>query len=342
MPISVAVAGASGYVGGELLRLLLGHPDIEIGALTAAASAGTLLGEHHGHLYPLADRLLVETTADNLAGHDVVFLALPHGQSHEIAQQLPDSTIIIDCGADHRLRDGAAWQRFYGSPHPGTWCYGLPELPGGRDRLRGATRIAVPGCYPSAGNLAMAPALAAGLVKPDVVIVAVSGTSGAGKKASPAQLAADVLGSARAYNVGGKHRHTPEFTEHLAAAAGEPVRVSFTPVLIAASRGILCTASAPLRSGVGATAVGEVYKNAYGDEPFVALLPEGQWPTSKDVRGSNMCAIQLAVDTDAGRLIVVSAIDNLTKGTAGGALQCLNLALGLEETLGLPRMGIAP
>lgn len=211
---SVAVAGASGYAGGEILRLLLGHPAyadgrLTIGALTAAGSAGTMLGEHHPHLLPLADRTLAPTDVDTLSGHDVVFLGLPHGHSAALAEQLGDDTLIVDCGADFRLTDPSAWERFYGSPHAGSWPYGLPELPGGREKLAGAKRIAVPGCYPTAALLALLPAVAEDLVEPAVTIVAVSGTSGAGRAAKTDLLGAEVIGSARAYNVGGKHRHTP-------------------------------------------------------------------------------------------------------------------------------------
>jgi N-acetyl-gamma-glutamyl-phosphate reductase len=234
---SVAVAGASGYAGGEILRLLLGHPAfsdgrLTIGALTAAASAGTALAEHHPHLLPLADRVLEPTELDVLAGHDVVFLALPHGHSAALADQLGPDTVIVDCGADFRLTDAAAWERFYGSEHAGSWPYGLPELPGARDRLRGATRIAVPGCYPTAALLALWPAVASGLIEPAVTVVAVSGTSGAGRAAKVDLLGAEVIGSARAYNIGGKHRHTPEIAQGLAAVAEGDVTVSFTPVLI--------------------------------------------------------------------------------------------------------------
>ncbi len=191
--VRVAVAGASGYAGGELLRLLLGHPAVEIGALTAGGNAGAPLGSLQPHLTPLADRVLLETTAETLAGHDVVFLALPHGQSGAVAAALPDETLVVDCGADFRLRDAAQWERFYGGAHAGTWPYGLPELPGQREVLRQARRIAVPGCYPTVSSLALAPAVAAGLVTPDVVVVAASGTSGAGqgRQAAPARQRGD-------------------------------------------------------------------------------------------------------------------------------------------------------
>ena len=342
MTYRVAVAGASGYAGGEVLRLLLGHPEITIGAITAFSSVGDRLGVHQGHLLPLADRTIEPTTPEILAGHDAVFLALPHGQSHALAAQLGPDTIVIDCGADHRLTDPVAWQRFYGGDHPGFWPYGLPELPNGRDALRRTKRVAVPGCYPTSASLAMAPALAAGLVAPAVVVVAASGTSGAGKSPKVNLLGSEVMGAASAYGVGGVHRHTPEMVQNLSAAAGEPVTVSFTPVLVPMSRGILATASAPARDGVSLADVRAVYEKAYAEEPFVHLLPEGQWPSTAATLGANTVLLQVALDADAGRLVVVAALDNLTKGTAGAAVQCLNIALGLPETTGLPTVGVAP
>lgn len=338
--VRVAVAGASGYAGGELLRLLLGHPEVEIGTLTAGGNAGRPLGEHQPHLLPLADRVLADTTPAELSGHDVVFLALPHGHSAELSDRLDPDVVMIDCGADHRLADPAAWARWYGGTHAGSWPYGLPELPGARDRLRGARRIAVPGCYPTAASIALFPALAAGLVEPELVITAVSGTSGAGRSLKPHLLGAEVMGSLSAYGVGGAHRHTPEIVQNLSAAAGRPVSVSFTPVLAPLPRGILATCTAPVRdAGVPAR---EAYEKAFADEPFVRLLPEGSWPSTAATLGANTVALQVTVDQDAGRLVAVAAIDNLTKGTAGGAVQCMNLAVGLPETTGLPFTGVAP
>ena len=342
MTYRVAVAGASGYAGGELLRLLLGHPDITIGAVTAFSSVGDRLGQHQPHLLPLADRIIEATTPEILSGYDAVFLALPHGQSHELAAQLGEDTIVIDCGADHRLTDPAAWQKFYGGEHPGSWPYGLPELPNGRDALRGTKRVAVPGCYPTSASLALAPALAAGLVDPDVVVVAASGTSGAGKSPKVNLLGSEVMGAASAYGVGGVHRHTPEMVQNLSAAAGTAVTVSFTPVLVPMSRGILATVSAPARDGVTIDDVRAVYEKAYAEEPFVHLLPEGQWPSTAATLGANTALLQVALDVEANRVVVVLALDNLTKGTAGAAVQCLNLALGLPETTGLPTVGVAP
>jgi N-acetyl-gamma-glutamyl-phosphate reductase len=338
--VRIAVAGASGYAGGELLRLLLAHPDVEIGALTAGGNAGTRLGEHQPHLLPLAERVLQDTTPEVLAGHDVVFLALPHGKSAELAAQLGPDVLVIDCGADHRLTDPAAWNRWYGGEHAGSWPYGLPELPGAREALRGTKRVAVPGCYPTVSSLALVPALVAGLIEPNVVITAVSGTSGAGRSLKTNLLGSEVMGSLSAYGVGGTHRHTPEIIQNLSVASGRDVSVSFTPVLAPLPRGILASCSAVTAAPVAE--IVECYAKAYADEPFVHLLPEGRWPTTAATLGSNTVQLQVTVDAEAGRMIAVAAIDNLTKGTAGGAVQCMNLALGLNEVSGLPLTGVAP
>jgi N-acetyl-gamma-glutamyl-phosphate reductase len=347
MTISVAVSGASGYAGGEVLRLLAGHPDVTIGAITAHSNAGSRLGELQPHLHGLASRILEDTTVENLSGHDVVFLALPHGASAEIAAQLPEGTVVIDAGADHRLQDPAAWEKFYGSAHAGTWPYGLPELPGQREALKGATRIAVPGCYPTSALLALTPGFAAHLLEPDdVVIVSASGTSGAGKAAKVNLIGSEVMGSMSPYGVGGGHRHTPEIEQGLSNAAGEQVSVSFTPTLAPMSRGILTTATAKVKpQALGSTTAGQLrqaWTEAYEDEPFVHVLPEGQWPATQSVQGSNHAVMQLAFDAHTGRVIVTCVIDNLTKGTAGGAVQSMNIALGLQETAGLNLQGVAP
>jgi N-acetyl-gamma-glutamyl-phosphate reductase len=342
MTFSVAVAGASGYAGGEVLRLLLGHPEAEIGALTGGSNAGQTLGSLQPHLLPLADRVLEATTPEILAGHDVVVLGLPHGQSGPLAAALDDDTVVIDCGADFRLEDAALWERFYGGDHAGSWPYGLPELPGQRAVLTGARRIAVPGCYPTVSTLAMVPALAAGLVEPDVVVVAASGTSGAGKAAHAHLLGSEVMGNASAYGVGGGHRHTPEIIQNLSRLTDTDVRVSFTPTLVPMPRGILATCSAPLAGELTAEDAHAAYVEAYADEPFVHVLPPGQWPQTKSVIGSNAVHLQVTVDVAAGRLVAVGVVDNLAKGTGGAAVQCLNLALGLDETTGLSAVGLAP
>ncbi|MFH5822629.1 N-acetyl-gamma-glutamyl-phosphate reductase [Georgenia sp. AZ-5] len=348
---TAAVAGASGYAGGEVLRLLLGHPEAEVGAVTAHSSAGQRLGEHHPHLLPLADRVLEPTGVDALAGHDVVFLALPHGASGEVTAALEaagSTALVLDCGADHRLTDPAAWERFYGSAHAGAWPYGMPELivdgearGHQRDLLRAARQVAVPGCNVTAVTLALQPGVAAGVVDPaDVVAVLAVGYSGAGKAAKPHLLAAEALGSAAPYGVGGTHRHIPEIEQNLRAAGADDVRVSFTPVLVPTSRGILATVTAPLAGD--AAAVRGAWESAYADEPFVHLLPEGTWPTTAMVTGANAAAVQVAVDERAGRVVALCAIDNLVKGTAGAAVQSMNLALGLPETAGLTTVAVAP
>lgn len=339
--LKAAVAGASGYAGGEVLRLLLGHPDVEIGAVTAGSNAGEPLGALQPHLVPLADRVLAETTVEVLSGHDVVFLALPHGQSGPVAQELPEDTVVIDCGADFRLTDEQEWASFYGGDYAGSWPYGLPELADQRRRLAGSRRVAVPGCYPTVSTLALAPAVAAGLVDPaGIVVVAASGTSGAGKSAKPHLLGSEVMGSASAYGVGGTHRHTPEITQNLRLLTDAAVKVSFTPLLVPMPRGILATCSAPTTADVDEAYA--TYQKAYADEPFVHLLPQGRWPQTKSVTGSNSVHVQVAVDGSAGRLVAVAAVDNLAKGTGGAAVQCMNLALGLPETTGLSTVGLAP
>lgn len=281
-----------------------------------------------------------ETAPDTLAGHDVVFLGLPHGQSATIANALPPTTIVVDCGADFRLRNADDWARYYGGDHAGTWPYGLPELPGNREALSSASRIAVPGCYPTVSILALRPAMAAGLIEPHVTIVAVSGTSGAGRAPKVDLLASEVIGSSRAYGVGGVHRHTPEISQELSDAANLPVTVSFTPVLVPTSRGILATCTA--KTTASADEIRAVYEKAYADEPFIHLLPEGQLPATGNVIGSNAVTLQVTVDERAGTLVVVGAIDNLAKGTGGAAVQSMNLALGWDETEGLSTVGVAP
>ena len=354
--LRVAVAGASGYAGGEFLRLAARHPHLEIGTLTAHSNAGSRLGALQPHLRSLADRVLEPTTPEALAGHDVVVLGLPHGASGEIAAQLPDDVLVLDLGADHRLASAADWEQFYGSAHAGTWPYGLPELiyadgTGAttgtqRDHLAGARRIAVPGCNVTAVTLGLQPGVAAGLVSPvDVVAVLANGYSGAGKSLKPHLLAAEGLGSAVPYAVGGTHRHIPEIAQNLRVAGAPEVSISFTPTLVPMSRGILATVTArlaPGREGATEDEVRTVWADAYADEPFVELLAAGQWPTTAATLGANTALVQVALDAAAGRVVAVTAIDNLVKGTAGQAVQAMNLALGLPETAGLVTEGVAP
>jgi N-acetyl-gamma-glutamyl-phosphate reductase len=349
MTLSVAVSGASGYAGGEILRLLAAHPDIEIRTVTAHSSAGQPLVAHQPHLRSLAHLELQATTPEVLAGHDVVVLALPHGQSAQYTDALADTPLVIDAGADHRLTSPADWATFYGGDHPEPWAYGVPELTVGgvkqREHLRGATRIAAPGCNASTVALSLAPGVAAGVIDPgDIVSVLAVGPSGAGKAAKTNLLASEILGSANPYAVGGTHRHIPEIRQALvgAGAPADGIRISFTPVLVPMSRGILATSTAPIRADVTDAEIRAAWEAAYADEPFVELLPAGVFPRTADVLGANIASLGLAIDRGANRVIVVAAVDNLVKGTAGAAVQSMNIALGLDEATALPLNGVAP
>jgi N-acetyl-gamma-glutamyl-phosphate reductase len=363
--VRVAVAGASGYAGGELLRLILGHPDLELGPVSAGASAGAGVTDVHPHLPALAGRTFGEADPRLLAAADLVFLALPHEESAALAAQLPASAAVVDLSASFRLADPSAWAAFYPTGHAGRWTYGLPELPGAREAIKAARRVAAPGCYATAAIMALAPLLAAGLAEPrDIVIVAASGTSGAGRSPSAAPLATEVMGAVSAYQVGGTHRHTPEIEQALAEAAGGTdewqaaagrtderqaaagagrVSVSFTPMLVPMPRGILATCTARLTGVAPATpGLRAALAGAYQGEPFVHLLPEGRWPATGATVGSNAVQLQAAADAHAGRAVVVAALDNLGKGAAGQAVQAANLMLGLPETAGLTAQGVAP
>ena len=354
MGTRVAVAGASGYAGGELLRLLAGHPHLEIGAVTAGSSAGQPVTSVHPSLtgHPAFDgKNFQPTDADTLGDAELIFMALPHGESAALAEQLPDAR-IIDLSADFRLGDETAWHQFYGDArYAGRWTYGLPELPGAREKISAAQAVAAPGCYATTSILGLAPLLAAGLVEPaDIVIVAASGTSGAGRTLRADLLASEIMGSMSAYQVGGTHRHTPEIEQALSEVHPDKgtVTLSFTPTLAPMPRGILATSTARLtskataESGDPAGTLRAAIREAYADSPFVHLLPPGQWPATAAVYGSNGAHVQVAADQHAGRAVVISTTDNLGKGAAGQAVQIANLMLGLPETAGLTTHGVAP
>jgi len=340
--VSVAVAGCTGYVGGEIIRLLAAHPGVSLRTVTAHANVGVRLGDVQPHLGTYAGMMVADTTPETLAGHDVVFLALPHGVSAELAPGLDPGALVLDSGADFRLTSADDWAAFYGGPYPGAWPYGLPELPGQRATLATARRIAGPGCYVTAVTLALAPAIAGGLADGhDTVVVAASGTSGAGKAPKPNLLGSEIMGSVSAYGVGGVHRHVPEMLQNLRALGAPAPTLSFTPLLVPMTRGILATCTVPV-AGLTEAQAREAYERFYADEPFVTVLPPGQWPATASVLGSNAVHVQVTLDAAAGRLVAVAAIDNLTKGTAGAAIQSMNIALGFPETMGLTRDGVAP
>ncbi|MGF6823338.1 N-acetyl-gamma-glutamyl-phosphate reductase [Microbacterium sp. ZKA21] len=353
MTYSVAVSGASGYAGGEILRLLADHPDIDIRTVTAHSNAGQPLIQHQPHLRSLAHLELQDTTPEILSGHDIVFLALPHGQSGQYTDALGEVPLVIDAGADHRLTSKSSWDAFYGGHFHDAWTYGVPELLVGgtkqREHLRGATRIAAPGCNASTVSLSLVPGVAAGVIDAsDIVSVLAVGPSGAGKSLKTNLLGSEILGTANPYAVGGTHRHIPEIQQALRQAqrAGEAgaidPRISFTPVLVPMSRGILATSTAPIAGDVTDAQIRDAWESAYGDETFVQLLPEGQFPRTADVLGANTALIGLAIDRAANRVTVVTAVDNLVKGTAGAAIQSMNIALGLPEARALTVNGVAP
>lgn len=333
MGIRVAVAGASGYAGGELLRLIAGHPEFDLVAATAHSQAGSAVSAVHPQLAGL-DLTLGSTGAATLNDADLVFLALPHGQSGALAAQLTPGTKVVDLGADFRLASAEQWTRYYGGGHAGTWTYGLPELPGAREAIAASDRVANTGCYAATIILALAPLIAAGVAEPeDVVVVAGSGTSGAGRNAKVHLLASEIMGDLSPYKVGA-HQHVAEIKQATGAST-----LSMTPILVPMPRGILATVTARRRGGGDPR---EALQAAYATDPFVHVLPEGSWPHTAATAGSNSCHLQATVDIDSGRIIVVSALDNLGKGAAGQAVQNANLMFGLPETTGLSVFGVAP
>jgi N-acetyl-gamma-glutamyl-phosphate reductase len=321
MKLRAAIAGASGYVGGELARLLANHPTIELVTVTGNSSVGETLGSLNPELNKYSDLVFIENTKENLAGHDIVFLALPHTKSAEVAAWLEDEVLVLDCGADFRLESAEEFEKFYKSPHAGTWAYGQK-------------RIAVPGCNATAITLAFAPLLRAGLVDAaDLVSTLSVGTSGAGRNAEVNQD--PVLDSAFAYQVGGIHRHIPEVQQNLEKSSKAKVSLTFTPVLVPMFRGILAVNTAKILAGADEMSLRKAFADAYGSESFIEILPEGSFPNTADVEYTNKVQIGIAIDQASGRVVVISAIDNLVKGTAGAALQSMNIALGLSEGTGI-------
>lgn len=340
MSVKVAVAGASGNAGGELLRLIDCHPQFELGPVTAGTQAGRRVSEVHPGLAGLADRVFEPTDTRVLNAADIVFIALPQGHSTRLAAELAPPVRVVDLGPDFRLTDPLAWERYYGGPYAGSWPYGLPEAPGARERIAGADRVATPGCYATAVILALGPLLAAGLLEPDdVVVTAVSGTSSGGRAAKASLTPSDVLGALRSYSVGTTYRNPAEMEQELTIVANAAVAVSFTPFSVPMPRGIVTSCSARLRAGADGDDLRAALADAYRDERFVRLLPASRWPATAAVTGTNAALLQAGADTRTGRGVVLAAIDNLGKGAAGQAVQNANLMLGLPEEAGLTTRG---
>ncbi len=337
--MKIGIIGASGYAGGELLRLLAGHPEFEACTVTAHSNAGEEITRVHPQLTSYAGERFSAFEAKDFDCCELIFLALPHGESANIISSLHEGAKIVDLGADFRLEDGAKWAKYYGGDHAGTWTYGAPELPGARELIAKSSKVANPGCYATAIALGIAPAASIADVT-DVVVVAASGTTGAGRSAKIILIASEVMGSLTSYKFGGVHQHTPEIEEAITRSTGKASRISFTPILAPMPRGILATITMKLQPAVTSKQARLAFEKAYMDEEFVHLLPEGQMPKTSAVLGSNFVAIQVAVDEHTNRLIVSVAIDNLVKGAAGQAIQNANIMCGLPENLGLTGQGI--
>lgn len=346
MKLPVAVVGATGYAGCEAVRLLAGHPEVELAYLASHSQAGRPLGAVHRHLGAIGERVLQPVDAAAIAASaQVAVLALPARAALELVPPLLERGCrVIDLGPDFRLRDPEVYGRFYGGAHPcppllSRAVYGLAEVHA--ERIAAADLVAVPGCYPTASLLALWPALQSGLCDPDDLIVdAKSGLSGAGRGPSLTTHFAEADESVLPYNLAGAHRHTAELDQELALAAGRPVTVSFNPHLVPQTRGLLATCYARLRRAAGTEDVLALYRDFYAGRPFVRLQADP--PATKHVTGSNVCAIGLCVDARAGRLIACGAIDNLVKGAAGQGVQDLNLMQGWDERLGLSTVGLYP
>jgi N-acetyl-gamma-glutamyl-phosphate reductase len=338
--MKTAVIGASGYAGGELLRLLANHPHFDVVAITAHSNAGERVSSVHPHLQSYVGRKFVATDAVDFADIELVFLALPHGESAALIAKIPTNVKIVDLGADFRLEDAGQWKKYYGGEHAGAWVYGLPELaPGQREAIKKEMRVANPGCYATSICLGIAPA--ARLIDvSDIVVVAASGTTGAGRSAKINLIASEVMGSLTSYKFGGVHQHTPEIEQAISAVALKPAKISFTPILAPMPRGILSTITAKLNQSMTTQQAHAIYIKAYESEFFVDVLPLGQMPKTSALTGSNKVSIQVAVDEHTDRLIISVAIDNLGKGAAGQAIQNANLICGLPEDAGLSLDGL--
>lgn len=341
--MQVTVIGASGYSGGELLRLIVGHPHFQLNSAIAHSSAGETIASVHPHLVSIYDGKFDAFSIEAISHSDFIFFALPHGESGKLITEHEKhfaTKKIIDLGADFRLKSADQWNKYYGGDHYGSWQYGLPELPGARDAIKGSNRIANPGCYATALALSLAPfaRISSKVNFSDVVITAASGTTGAGRSAKVQLIGSEVMNSLTSYKVGGIHQHTPEIEQAISAVANHEVKISFTPILAPMPRGILASVSISI-SDSSLTELRKIFATAYSNEQFVHLLPEGLWPQTNSLIGSNGIQLQVALDNHIGRAIVIAAIDNLGKGAAGQAIQNANLLAGFDESTGLTAIG---
>lgn len=345
--LKIAICGGSGYTGIELLRILAGHPDARVTAITSEKSAGKRLTALFPHLHKYQDLLFEPLNKEKLLDKaDIFFLALPHGASQEAVNFFfRNGKKVIDLSADFRLRDPGTYKDWYGLAHDFVptlkrTVYGLPEMY--RNRIRKARLIANPGCYPTSAILGLLPAIKGGLVDlSSIVIDSKSGTSGAGRKADIAVSFCEVNEGFKAYGIG-THRHTPEIEQELSVLAGENITVDFTPHLLPLDRGILTTIYAKLTKKTDTVSVLNVYKKKYGNEPFVKVLEEGVYPNIKNVRGTNFCQLGVKVNMRTNTLVIVSAIDNLVKGASGQAVHNMNIMTGIEEEKGLTNLALFP
>ncbi len=338
--MKTAVIGASGYAGGELLRLLATHPHFEVTVVSAHSNAGEQVTSAHPQLQSYSGRTFVNVDEIDFAAIQLVFLALPHGESAALIAKIPAHVKIVDLGADYRLEDPLQWEKYYGGKHAGAWVYGMPELaPGQREAIKKESKVANPGCYATSIALGIAPAISV-IDSSDIVVVAASGTTGAGRSAKINLIGSEVMGSLTSYKFGGVHQHTPEIEQALSAVAQKEAKISFTPILAPMPRGILATITAKLTKPMTTQQTHELYAKHYAEEFFIDLLPAGQMPKTSAVTGSNKVQLQVAVDQHTNRLVVSVAIDNLGKGAAGQAIQNANLICGLSEISGLALDGI--
>ena len=338
--MKTAVIGGSGYAGGELLRLLAIHPNFEVLIVSAHSNAGELIQSVHPQLQSHKDQRFVSNEQIDFSEIELVFLALPHGESAALIAKIPAQIKIVDLGADYRLEDRTAWEKYYGGNHAGSWVYGLPELSKNqRAAIAKESRVANPGCYATSIALGIAPVFSLIDVS-DIVVVAASGTTGAGRNAKINLIASEVVNSLTSYKFGGVHQHTPEIEQAISSLGKTPARISFTPILAPMPRGILSTITAKLTKSVSVEEVHSIYSDYFSADTFVDVIPLGQLPKTNAVTGSNKAMMQVAVDEHTNRLVVSVAIDNLGKGAAGQAIQNANIICGVDETTGLVHDGI--